>query len=174
MPGPERTLTLLVAKAGAGSMRDSLSLLDRLLSVGEKDLTSEMIEQLLGLPKTQLIFDLAQAIGEGDVKSVLTRVETMTAQGLSRAAVAVVAALLMTANAFVQAPGVPRTPWGDPDLQGTFTNKDEVGTPLERPREFEGRRVEDFPPAEVAAILKKRDEDRPRVQADASGRIGPT
>src|SRR3954453_17767247 len=34
----------LVAKAGAGSMRDSLSLLDRLLSVGEKDLTVEMIE----------------------------------------------------------------------------------------------------------------------------------
>ena len=42
---------LLVARAGAGSMRDSLSLLDRLLSVGEKTLTSEMIEQLLGMPK---------------------------------------------------------------------------------------------------------------------------
>jgi DNA polymerase-3 subunit gamma/tau len=54
----------LVAKAGAGSMRDSLSLLDRLLSVGEKELTAEMIEQLLGLPKTQLVFDLAQSIGE--------------------------------------------------------------------------------------------------------------
>src|SRR3954463_14513894 len=73
---------LLVAKAGAGSMRDSLSLLDRLLSVGEKELTTEMIEELLGLPKTQLIFDLAQSIGEGDVKSVLCRVETITSQGL--------------------------------------------------------------------------------------------
>src|SRR5437764_6023778 len=39
---------LLVAKARAGSMRDSLSLLDRLLSVGEKDLTVEMVAQLLG------------------------------------------------------------------------------------------------------------------------------
>src|SRR5882672_4488474 len=48
---------LLVAKAGSGSMRDSLSLLDRLLSVGEKNLTGEMIEQLLGLPKSELIFD---------------------------------------------------------------------------------------------------------------------
>jgi DNA polymerase-3 subunit gamma/tau len=36
---------LLVARAGAGSMRDSLSLLDRLLSVGEDHLTSELIEQ---------------------------------------------------------------------------------------------------------------------------------
>src|SRR5258707_13459705 len=38
---------LLVAKAGAGSMRDSLSLLDRLLSIGEKHLTIDTIEQLL-------------------------------------------------------------------------------------------------------------------------------
>src|SRR5438132_5538244 len=58
---------LLVAKAGAGSMRDSLSLLDRLLSIGEKNLSVEMIEQLLGLPKSQLIFDLADSIGQGDV-----------------------------------------------------------------------------------------------------------
>src|SRR5438552_2505679 len=54
---------LLVAKAGAGSMRDSLSLLDRLLSVGEKALTADMTEQMLGLPTSQLLFDLAQAIG---------------------------------------------------------------------------------------------------------------
>src|SRR5687767_2689230 len=40
---------LLVAKAGAGSMRDALSLLDRLLSVGEKALDVEMVEQMLGL-----------------------------------------------------------------------------------------------------------------------------
>src|SRR5215213_4163433 len=73
----------LVAKAGAGSMRDSLSLLDRLLSVGEKELTVEMIEQLLGLPKSQLVFDLAQAIGEADVKAVLTRADKMIAGGLS-------------------------------------------------------------------------------------------
>src|SRR5882724_972153 len=64
---------LMVAKAGAGSMRDSLSLLDRLLSVGEKHLTLENIEQLLGLPKAQLMFDLAQAIGMGDVKGVLAQ-----------------------------------------------------------------------------------------------------
>src|SRR5437879_4159311 len=37
----------------------------------------------------------------------------------------------------------PRTPWGDPDLQGTYSNAFENGTPLERPQQFEGRRVED-------------------------------
>ena len=31
----------------------------------------------------------------------------------------------------------PRTPWGDPDLQGTWTNV--TATPLERPRALEGK-----------------------------------
>jgi DNA polymerase III subunit gamma/tau len=74
---------LLVAKAGAGSMRDSLSLLDRLLSIGEKHLTAESIEQLLGMPKAQAIFDLVQSIGEGKVKDVLQRSSKMVAGGLS-------------------------------------------------------------------------------------------
>jgi hypothetical protein len=37
----------------------------------------------------------------------------------------------------------PRTPWGDPDLQGSYTNVYESGTPMERPVYFEGRRRED-------------------------------
>ncbi|HEV2294261.1 MAG TPA: DNA polymerase III subunit gamma/tau [Tepidisphaeraceae bacterium] len=74
---------LLVAKAGAGSMRDALSLLDRLLSIGEKQLTVAMIEQLLGLPRAELVMSLAQAIGEGGIKQVLTRAECILAGGLS-------------------------------------------------------------------------------------------
>src|SRR5689334_11282276 len=74
---------LLIAKAGAGSMRDSLSLLDRLLSIGEKELNVELIESMLGLPRSQLIFDLAQSMGEGDVKKVLTAVDEMIQRGLS-------------------------------------------------------------------------------------------
>ena len=38
----------------------------------------------------------------------------------------------------------PRTPWGDPDISGDFSNKYEIGTAFERPKEFEGRRIEDF------------------------------
>jgi DNA polymerase-3 subunit gamma/tau len=74
---------LLIAKAGAGSMRDSLSLLDRLLSVGEKQLTVEMIEQLLGMPKNQVIFDLVQNIGQSNVKNVLESADKIMAGGLS-------------------------------------------------------------------------------------------
>src|SRR5207253_2030445 len=74
---------LLVAKAGAGSMRDALSLLDRLLSVGEKELTVEIVEQLLGMPRAQNIFDLAQAVGSGETKNVLELANKLVSQGLS-------------------------------------------------------------------------------------------
>jgi hypothetical protein len=50
----------------------------------------------------------------------------------------------------------PRTPWGDPDLQGNFTNKSEQATPFERPKEFEGRRIEDVQAPELAEILRER------------------
>ena len=36
-----------------------------------------------------------------------------------------------------QDPAAPRTPWGHPDLRGTWTNA--TTTPMERPAEFEGR-----------------------------------
>ncbi len=48
-----------------------------------------------------------------------------------------------------------RTPWGDPDIQGTYTNTYENGTPLERPNEFAGRQLEDIKGEELAAVRKK-------------------
>ena len=50
----------------------------------------------------------------------------------------------------------PRTPWGDPDLQGDYSNKYEQGTPFERPAEFDGRRLEDITGAELAALVRER------------------
>jgi hypothetical protein len=44
----------------------------------------------------------------------------------------------------------PRTPWGDPDLQGVYTSA--TYTPLERPAEFAGR--EFFTAAEAAAFAQ--------------------
>src|SRR3954447_10530389 len=48
----------------------------------------------------------------------------------------------------------PRTRWGDPDLSGNYTNLSEAGTPLERPKEFEGRRLNDISAAELKAYKK--------------------
>src|SRR5687767_14535513 len=49
---------------------------------------------------------------------------------------------------------VPRTPWGEPDLQGTFSNR--TITPFERPANVNGR--EFFTPDEVAAMEKRAQE----------------
>ncbi|HKF67602.1 MAG TPA: hypothetical protein VKB36_13760 [Vicinamibacterales bacterium] len=48
----------------------------------------------------------------------------------------------------------PPTPWGDPDLQGTYANNNEYATPLERPAEFDGRRASDLTPAEIAELRR--------------------
>jgi hypothetical protein len=52
----------------------------------------------------------------------------------------------------------PRTPWGDPDLQGNYTNVYENGTPLERPDQFAGRRLDDVKGEELAAIKRATQE----------------
>ena len=49
----------------------------------------------------------------------------------------------------------PRTPWGDPDLQGSYSNTSENGTPLERPEIFEGRKLEDIKGQELEAIKRE-------------------
>ena len=81
-----------------------------------------------------------------------------------RPAIGMLATAIAIASASAAEPGAQtkaaahRTAWGDPDLQGTYTNKYEQSTPLERPVEFEGRRLEDVTGAELAALLEKRDQ----------------
>ncbi len=52
----------------------------------------------------------------------------------------------------------PRTPWGHPDLQGTYSNDDETGTPMERPRELEGKTLDSITPEELQKIVKDRND----------------
>jgi hypothetical protein len=75
------------------------------------------------------------------------------------------AALLTVSFVHAQAPAsstktsshsVPRTPWGDPDLQGTYTNSNESGIPMSRPPELAGKKPEDVTPQEMARLAKER------------------
>jgi hypothetical protein len=45
----------------------------------------------------------------------------------------------------------PQTPWGDPDLQGVFSNEDEALVPMERPERFAGRSLDSITPEELAS-----------------------
>src|SRR6516164_11727466 len=72
----------------------------------------------------------------------------------------------------------PKTPWGDPDLQGNYTNKYEQGTPFERPAELEGKTLADITDKELAEIVVKRQQatiERDRfISGDPTGTIaGP-
>jgi hypothetical protein len=76
--------------------------------------------------------------------------------------VAIAAAPLATSPVLGQAQKTwtaPKTPWGHPDLQGWYSNLSENGTPLERPDQFAGRKLEDIKGEELLAI-KKAAQDR--------------
>jgi hypothetical protein len=49
----------------------------------------------------------------------------------------------------------PRTPWGDPDIQGNYTNLTEAGTPLEKPKELEGRALGEISGEELRTIKRQ-------------------
>ena len=63
----------------------------------------------------------------------------------------------------------PRTSWGDPDLQGVWSNSHEINVPFERPAEFGMR--EYLNPDEVERVLAARNKDR-EDNVDAVGGIG--
>jgi hypothetical protein len=71
----------------------------------------------------------------------------------------------------------PRTAWGDPDLQGIFTNKDESGIPFERPNEFAGKQIADVADEELAELIRERSRQTVERAAGIGGAqtgAGPT
>src|SRR4051812_14901634 len=50
----------------------------------------------------------------------------------------------------------PRTAWGQPDIHGDYTNKDEANTPLERPQQLTGKDPATFTEADLAQLAKER------------------
>jgi hypothetical protein len=58
----------------------------------------------------------------------------------------------------------PKTVWGDPKIDGVYTNNDESLIPFERPAQFDGRRLEDITEAELEQLRDQRSEDR--IDAD--------
>jgi hypothetical protein len=67
--------------------------------------------------------------------------------------------LLMSPPAVAQTNGrwvAPRTPWGDPDLQGVYTNSEEQRVPVERPEQFAGRTLESITASELAEFARQR------------------
>jgi hypothetical protein len=90
----------------------------------------------------------------------------------------VVGALLISLAGFQSvvsaqsAPNVPRTPWGDPDLQGDWTSQSELGVPFERSTEFGTRQeLSDEEFAKAADRLRaQRDLDNAEFDLETADR----
>jgi hypothetical protein len=52
----------------------------------------------------------------------------------------------------------PKTAWGDPQIAGAYTNSDESGIPFERPAQFDGKKLADVSPEQLAQMVKQRQE----------------
>jgi hypothetical protein len=83
----------------------------------------------------------------------------------ARCVVSIASVAVVSVAIHAQSPGsaktykAPRTPWGDPDFQGNYTNLYEAGTPLERPEQFAGKTLSDVTPDELRAFKKKIQDD---------------
>jgi hypothetical protein len=67
------------------------------------------------------------------------------------------------------APTVPRTSWGDPSIEGTYTNKDEFGTPFERPDDLAGKQRREFGPEQMAQLMIERTKRGQEIAARIGG-----
>jgi DNA polymerase-3 subunit gamma/tau len=78
----EEDLVLPLAKMANGSMRDGLSLLDRLISAGVEPLSASLLEQYLGCPNSEKICNLIGQIGDSDAAGTLGAIEALIGTGL--------------------------------------------------------------------------------------------
>ncbi|UCD50586.1 MAG: DNA polymerase III subunit gamma/tau [Phycisphaerales bacterium] len=81
----EDDLVLALAKMANGSMRDGLSLLDRLISTGVTPLSVQLLEDFLGRPNAEKVQRLVEQIGNNDAAGTLTAIEDLVNTGLGEA-----------------------------------------------------------------------------------------
>ena len=71
----------LVAKLGNGSMRDALSLLDRLIAAASGNIAIDMAQEVLGLPDAGLVAAVTTAVSNGDAKAGLESAAALLESG---------------------------------------------------------------------------------------------
>jgi DNA polymerase-3 subunit gamma/tau len=72
-----------LARLGNGSMRDALSIMDRVMSLGNKQITDALLDELLGKPAALAMLDVVTALAAGDPAATLTKTDELLTQGLS-------------------------------------------------------------------------------------------
>jgi DNA polymerase III subunit gamma/tau len=75
----------LLARSARGSMRDALSLADQAIAFGAGALDEAGVRQMLGSVDSAHVFQLIEALAQGDGKSVVGIADALRVQGLSAA-----------------------------------------------------------------------------------------
>ena len=73
----------LIARSGGGSMRDSLSLLDQIISCADGEITSQSVIDVLGVVDRSVLFTISEAVGAGDLPTILSAIEAVHDRGQS-------------------------------------------------------------------------------------------
>ena len=71
----------MVARAGEGSMRDSQSLLDQVISYGGKDISTQQVATALGLVDRGLLYAMLEGLIRGDADRCLEAIEAVYGYG---------------------------------------------------------------------------------------------
>lgn len=72
----------IIAKRGGGSFRDSLSLLDQLSSLSDKEITKELVISAMGLPEDEKIADLLNDYTSQDTTKIAASMREILSSGI--------------------------------------------------------------------------------------------
>lgn len=98
----EDALTIL-ARAGAGSMRDALSLLDQAIALGSNKVTEDNVRHMLGAVDRRYLFGLLSSIVAQDGETLMKQAEALSAQAVGFGNTLTEMAALLQQLALVQA-----------------------------------------------------------------------
>ena len=79
----DREVSAEVARLGNGSMRDALSILDRLLAGGDTTIKFDEMEDALGLPSQTAIIQLCEAISQNNMQLAFESSDALLSTGVS-------------------------------------------------------------------------------------------
>ena len=78
----EETAIARVARLANGSMRDGLSILERLVAAADGSIDGPLLERVLGVPPEDRVAEAVLAIGKGDVAGALRATADLLGEGL--------------------------------------------------------------------------------------------
>lgn len=106
----------LIARAARGSMRDALSLTDQAIAFGGGQLQEDAVKHMLGSADRTYVFQLIEALANGDGKTVVTISETLRLHGLNSASTLEDMSSVLQRMAVLQAVGnAPEAETTDPE-----------------------------------------------------------